>query len=439
MPGTRVLNNTFFNNRVSVGIYSSDASLVNNLIVDSDTPIVNEGRQYESQTNIITDDASLFVNAPADLRLKSDGSASAAIDKGTAMIDVTADFSGGDRPQGSGYDIGAYELGSTPPVVVNPPPVVSPRLCETQSEGDCWYFYVEAESQKMTDLQSTSSDDASGASYLDSAAADEAQVEFTINAPETRDYIIWARVLAPAATSDSFFVSANDGAEDVYDAAEGTWSNQWQWTRVNGRDGGAPLSLNPRIFSLDAGSNTVTFRVREAGVGIDVILVTNDVDFVPQGVPCAEGIIDGGKCTSGCTPQVEICDDGLDNDCDGDVDDVDANCQVPGCTPHDEVCDDGLDNDCDGAIDADDTNCQQGVCPENHIVVDPDGEQPDEFTVVVHDKDGNPVTCARVDVDLQALGCSGVSDETPLPLCLLSAGCLLVLGRRRKALRVARK
>ncbi|MEZ4270048.1 MAG: right-handed parallel beta-helix repeat-containing protein [Myxococcota bacterium] len=366
-----------------------------------------------------------FVDAASgDFRLDA---SSTVIDAGMAIDEVKNDFLGVLRPQGKGYDIGAFEYGGTPPVVVDLPPSEIDPLCDAQSERDCWHYYVEAETQKITALKTAASNDASGASYLDSAAANEGQIEFAIEAPETGDYIIWARVLAPEAAADSFFVSANGGAEDIYDAAEGTWSEQWQWTRVNGRDGGAPLTLNPRIFTLDAGANTVNFRIREAGVGIDVILVTNDVDYIPQGVPCAEGVIQGGTCSSACLSQVEICDDGKDNDCDGDVDDADANCQVLGCTPGNEVCDDGLDNDCDGAIDADDTSCQQGVCPENHIVVNPDGENSDEFVVIVHDKDGNPVRCARIDAALESFGCSGAGRETGLGVLFL----LGILRRRR--------
>ena len=35
----------------------------------------------------------------------------------------------------------------------------------------------------------------------------------------------------------------------------------------------------------------------------------------------------------------EVCGDGIDNDCDGEVDEVE------------EVCGDGVDNDCDGEVD----------------------------------------------------------------------------------------
>ncbi len=79
----------------------------------------------------------------------------------------------------------------------------------------------------------------------------------------------------------------------------------------------------------------------------------------------------------------EICDDGIDNDCDGltDCDDPDCGCTIdadgdgygvggPCCTSPDcddsdatinpgatEICDDGIDNDCDGLVDCDDPDC----------------------------------------------------------------------------------
>ena len=72
------------------------------------------------------------------------------------------------------------------------------------------------------------------------------------------------------------------GSPDIYDAAEGVWASGWQWTRVNGRAGGAPATLNPRLFSLSKGTHTLTLTGREANTGLDLLIVTNDVAFVPQ-------------------------------------------------------------------------------------------------------------------------------------------------------------
>ena len=53
-----------------------------------------------------------------------------------------------------------------------------------------------------------------------------------------------------------------------------------------------------------------------------------------------------GECVGSTLPSEEICGDGLDNDCNGQVDD---NCLS--CVPSGEELCDGLDNDCDGVID----------------------------------------------------------------------------------------
>ncbi|MEZ4273397.1 MAG: hypothetical protein R3C68_18765 [Myxococcota bacterium] len=186
--------------------------------------------------------------------------------------------------------------GSLPPKPVTP-------LCDPSVDGDCSYFYAEAEAQAMTAPMTALNDAlASGGTYVTTQKAEEGDVVFTVDIPKAGDYIIWARVLAPSSLADSFYVSANGGAEDIYDAAENTWSNAWQWTRVNGRNGGAAFSLNPRLFDFEAGANTITFRGREVGAGLDVILVTNDMMFQPDGLPCQDGVLQQGKCSTGCTP-----------------------------------------------------------------------------------------------------------------------------------------
>jgi len=78
---------------------------------------------------------------------------------------------------------------------------------------------------------------------------------------------------------------------------------------------------------------------------------------------CSEGVCRHdirGACAQ-CVPDVEICGDAVDNDCDGSVDCADPNCAAaPGCESAGcdaEVCGDCQDNDGDGLVDYEDPDC----------------------------------------------------------------------------------
>lgn len=127
----------------------------------------------------------------------------------------------------------------------------------------------------------------------------------------------------------------------------------------------------------------------------------NDGDgFAIQGGTC--GLVDCDDSDPLINPGMdENCGNGLDDDCNGDVDAADLACLI--CTDSDsdgyaieggvcgdldcddaepginpgvvEVCDNGIDDDCDGAVDGDDSQCL-GM---NTLVIGWDGTQRDHF------------------------------------------------------------
>jgi hypothetical protein len=124
-----------------------------------------------------------------------------------------------------------------------------------------------------------------GGQYVRTLSANAGTDAFTFTAPSDGTYYVWGRVRAVDEVHDSFYVKMDSGSEDVYDVVT-SWGTSWQWTRLNGRNGtSTPRTLNPRTFSLSAGSHTLTFRGREADTWLDRVIVTNDGSFVPTEAP----------------------------------------------------------------------------------------------------------------------------------------------------------
>jgi hypothetical protein len=103
--------------------------------------------------------------------------------------------------------------------------------------------------------------------------------------------------------------------------------------------------------------------------------IDNDCNgAIDDGAPCPAGsACQAGKCTE------MVCDNGEDDDGNGMSDCGDPACAGQRCAPngkicgtggcicplgeaHEESCGDGLDNDCDGKVDCDDTDCDGRAC-----------------------------------------------------------------------------
>jgi len=123
----KIVNNVCYNNKHGIGIGDvlvEDSIIRNNicsnnqryqLASDSPSMVTIEHNLIDGSTQIYGDDAIIgdpkFVNpSEADFHLKED---SPAIDNGSAVDAPGDDFDGNPRPQGAGYDIGAFEFMET--------------------------------------------------------------------------------------------------------------------------------------------------------------------------------------------------------------------------------------------------------------------------------------------------------------------------------------
>jgi len=141
----------------------------------------------------------------------------------------------------------------------------------------------EAESGTIVSPMAVSPDiQAYAGEYVSSNVQQSGSVTYTVNVPEAGSYVVWCRAIAPDSLHASFFVRLDGGTEDVYDVAYGTWGPNWQWSRVNGRDGtGVPLTANPRVFTIGAGNHTLKFRDRDRYTKLDRVILTKNMSFVP--------------------------------------------------------------------------------------------------------------------------------------------------------------
>jgi hypothetical protein len=139
--GTKIYNNTCYGNGSNKGIvFNAGANNViskNNLVYNFNTSFTNNGTGNSFATNFCTalttgcslSGNPLFVSiAGDDYRLTS---GSSAIGSGTALTEFSTDIVGTTRPQGIGWDIGAYEY-LAPPCAVT---VLSPNGGESFGIG----------------------------------------------------------------------------------------------------------------------------------------------------------------------------------------------------------------------------------------------------------------------------------------------------------------
>jgi hypothetical protein len=97
---------------------------------------------------------------------------------------------------------------------------------------------------------------------------------YEVNISQSGKYILWGRVKVLDKKDNSFFVQFNYGLKHYWEVAPG---NHWHWDQVNNNAG-----LDPVIFNLIEGMNTINVILREDGTKLDKMLLTNDLNYVPS-------------------------------------------------------------------------------------------------------------------------------------------------------------
>ncbi|MCC5846267.1 MAG: RHS repeat protein, partial [Verrucomicrobia bacterium] len=83
------------------------------------------------------------------------------------------------------------------------------------------------------------------------------------------EYFVWARVYAETFQQSSAWFSVNGESDLVVRA--GTYES-WDW-----------VLLNDSGMNLESGPNSLQFKVRDPGFGLDAVIVTDDASFLPAG------------------------------------------------------------------------------------------------------------------------------------------------------------
>lgn len=187
-------------------------------------------------------------------------------------------------------------------------------------------------------------------------------------------YLMQAFVYIPSglvAPQDTWFIMQ----KEYNDGGPYQWSIQFRMAAdgtVDGDCGGATDSCNDTTWNADAWNEILAVIDIDGDVTLlfnGLVLGTynwqDGVFGTDTGCPAVGGCIQSFDLFAWAAssvyyddlsityvPESEVCGDGIDNDCDGDVDCDDSDC--PGVP---ENCSNGVDDDCDTLVDCDDSDC----------------------------------------------------------------------------------
>ncbi|RJS77947.1 hypothetical protein CW711_05780 [Candidatus Bathyarchaeota archaeon] len=99
---------------------------------------------------------------------------------------------------------------------------------------------------------------------------------------EPGNYVIWGRVIADTGGNNSFWVQIDDGEMKRWAIA---LCSTWTWDQVNYWSGADETEFQPEIdpvvFTLSRGWHKLWIKQREDGTMLDLILITDDLEYRP--------------------------------------------------------------------------------------------------------------------------------------------------------------
>ena len=278
LSGVDIKNNILYRN-TTYGIESWEAHgsgivVDHNLVVGNGSgayDFIRGGSDYTYTLGTSISAEPLFVNATSAAFDAHLSSGSPAIDAGSALPLVNDDIESKPRPQGSGWDIGAYEYrgsgGTLPPLM--------PGLSFEAEAGQIVSPFV-ISTGAVSQATSTTTPALGGAA------------RYRFNITQFGDYVIKAAVDAPNTSADSFYVNIDAEPADpimIWDIGLtlGVEERVVSWRGSGTFD--AP-EFKPKHFLLGPGEHTLIIRGREADARIDRITVQASTGSEqPPGVP----------------------------------------------------------------------------------------------------------------------------------------------------------
>jgi beta-lactamase regulating signal transducer with metallopeptidase domain len=180
---------------------------------------------------------------------------------------------------------GAVPSADVPPVGWVTAEADSPEAADAMPARATYYWVEAAHARRDGSLRLIPDDGAAGDDAV-TFRGSSGIATYVLDVESPGRYVVWGRVLAPDGNSNSLHFSLNGDEEIVWDAPGrplGSWAGYWTWSAVSGRDErGRPGPA--LLFDLESGRHEIRLRTRESGLQLAGLLVTNDLDYRPNGI-----------------------------------------------------------------------------------------------------------------------------------------------------------